>query len=155
MQLRRVSLAVFFSLIVCSLLFAQQQPCTKTTQQRKSKTVSTRYKKPTAQRVETSRVEAPRQDSPLYTSWQMDRLKSREKVTNDIIARLEKELEQYRQERAEIRRGMNDLIAKEVQERLEARLRLEKEQQEQLNARDKEIEELKRMQNEVEQSITK
>lgn len=132
MQLRRVSLVVIFSLFFCSLIFAQQ-PCTsKSRTTRKQKTVVTRYK-----------------SSPRISSWQMEKLRSREKFTTDWINRLEKELARYKQERAEIRKGIKDIIAQDIKEKLEAKERLERDQKEQLYSRDKEIEALQQMSSEI------
>lgn len=79
----------------------------------------------------------------------MEKLRSREKFTTDWINRLEKELSQYRQERAEIRRDIKELIAQDIKEKLEAKSKLEREQKEQVYSRDKEIEALQQMSSEI------
>lgn len=79
----------------------------------------------------------------------MEKLRSREKFTTDWINRLDKELARYKQERAEIRKGIRDLIAQDIKEKLEAKAKLEREQKEQVYARDKEIEALQQMSSEI------
>lgn len=132
MQLRRVSFVVVFTLFFCSLIFAQQ-PCTsKSKTTHRKKTVLTRYK-----------------TTVNISSWQMEKLKSREKFTTDWINRLEKELARYKQERSEIRKDIKSLIAQDVKEKLEAKAKLEKDQKEQLYSRDKEIEALQQLSSEI------
>ncbi|MGE5402460.1 MAG: hypothetical protein ACM3S2_18850, partial [Ignavibacteriales bacterium] len=107
MQLRRVAFVVAFSLFFCSLIFAQQ-PCTsKSKTTHKKKTVVTRYR-----------------TNLNISSWQMEKLRSREKFTTDWINRLEKELSRYKQERAEIRKDIKSLIAQDIKQKLEAKERL-------------------------------
>ncbi|MGE5350767.1 MAG: hypothetical protein ACM3P0_01705 [Acidobacteriota bacterium] len=132
MQLRRVAFVVAFSLFFCSLIFAQQ-PCTsKSKTTHKKKTVVTRYR-----------------TNLNISSWQMEKLRSREKFTTDWINRLEKELSRYKQERAEIRKDIKSLIAQDIKQKLEAKERLEKDQKEQLYSKDKEIEALQQMSSEI------
>ncbi|MGE5432761.1 MAG: hypothetical protein ACM3QX_16885 [Syntrophomonadaceae bacterium] len=131
MQLKRISLVVILSLFFCSFIYGQQ--CTSRSKTiHKKKTVVTKYRKP-----------------PRISSWQMEKLRSREKFTTDWINRLEKELSQYRQERAEIRRDIKELIAQDIKEKLEAKSKLEREQKEQVYSRDKEIEALQQMSSEI------
>jgi hypothetical protein len=131
MQIKHVSLVVIFSLFFCSFTLGQQ--CTsKSKTTRKQKTVVVKYRK-----------------APRISSWQMEKLKSREKFATDWINRLEKELAQYKQERAEIRKDIKDLIAQDINEKLQAKAKLEREQKEQVYARDKEIEALQQMSSEI------
>lgn len=162
MQLIRVSIVAVFSLFVCSLLFAHEGTLKdKETQKAVSDsllskapyTVQTKVSKTSKTHRKTTKSGTSYNKSRKYphasSNWQMEKLKNREKFTSDWINHLQQELADYEQERAEVRKGMKNLISKDIQEKIEAKEKLQREQEEQLRARDKEIEALKQRMNAI------
>ncbi|HEX2867901.1 MAG TPA: hypothetical protein VHO03_12705 [Ignavibacteriales bacterium] len=163
MQLRRVSIMAVFSFLACSLIFAHEgtlkdketqkavsdsllNKAPYTVQTKVSKTKKITRRKSTKSGTSYYRSRKYPHQSP---NWQMERLKNREKFTEDWINHLQQELSQYEQERTEIRKGMKNVISKDIQEKIEAKEKLQREQQEQLRARDKEIEALQQKLNAI------
>ena len=163
MQLRRVSLLVVFTLFVCSLLFAQEttakvkkiektapntiQTASDSTKSSPRKVVrkKKRVTRPSYSKKYKKTVRAPR----VSHNWQMEKLKNREKFADDWINHLQEELSGYKEERAEARKGMKNLLQQDIQEKLEAKKKLEMEQQAQLKLREAEIDSLKMMQSAI------
>ncbi|HEX2963633.1 MAG TPA: hypothetical protein VHO43_17685 [Ignavibacteriales bacterium] len=132
MQLKYVFLAVVLTFILSSSGFSQNDPI-KSHSTRIQRMLHGKYRK-----------------YSRNTDWQLNRLKEQEKRATARIATLEQDIKACKEERAQIRKDMKELVAKSIKEKKEEKEKIKKDQKDQLGMKEKEIESLRKLQREME-----
>ncbi|MCU7494595.1 MAG: hypothetical protein HF314_01625 [Ignavibacteria bacterium] len=134
MQLRCIILAVACFLVFSSNAFSQNNTVkSKSHSSSSERTLNAKYRR-----------------SLRMTDLRIQRLKAQEERIINRIARLEKEIKDSKKQKAQIRKEIKELIGQSIKQKKEEKDLIKQDQKEQISRKDKEIESLRKMQNEME-----